>query len=177
MRHGRLALLVLAAFFRTATGWALDAEVKLDAELNGRVSELIQLHRYADAKETAKKAVESFSAAYGMRHAGTAMSLRNLALCHTRLGEYAEAEPLYLKAVTIREQVYGPKNPHTLETLGELADLYEKAGTYEKAELVLKRVLAVQDLWGEKNVGRARTMERLGWFIQEWSDLKRRIRC
>jgi tetratricopeptide (TPR) repeat protein len=158
----RQALLVLAAFLQALVGSALEEAVPLEKALNERVLQLLKLHRFEEAKETARTAVEKFSSTFGRRYAATATSLRNLALCHSFLREYAEAEPLFLEAVEIREQLYGPKDIHTLETLGELADLYERAGAYPKAELVLKRVLAVQEPWGQKNVMRARTLQRLG---------------
>lgn len=153
---------VLAACLQTLSAPALEQAVPVEKALNERVIQLLRLHHFEEAKETAQKAVETFTATFGRRYAGTATSLLNLGICHSLLREFAEAEPRMLEAVEIREQLYGPKDIHTLEALSELADLYERGGSYAKAELVLKRVLAVQDLWGPKNVMRARTLQRLG---------------
>jgi tetratricopeptide (TPR) repeat protein len=161
LRRASLALVAVTTIVPISTQ-ALEQEVKLEPQLNQRVDQLLHLHRYAEAMETAKIALERFSAAFGMRHAETATCLRNLAVCHTRLRKFPEAEPLYLQAVSIQEQIYGPKDPHTLETMGELAEHYERAGEFRKAEELLKRVLAVQDRWGTGHVARLRSLERLG---------------
>lgn len=114
------AILAIAIHALAARG--IDRAVPLEPDLNGRVLQLLDLHRYGEALQVALKTVEEYETTFGVRHGGTATSLRNLAVCYSRLREYSKAEPYYLRAVEIREQIYGPKDVHTVDTLGELAD-------------------------------------------------------
>jgi tetratricopeptide (TPR) repeat protein len=150
----------LTLIFTSAGTKAGDKVVPIES--NQRVALLMEAHRYADAIELATQTLEQFAAAVGERHEGTAMCLRNLAQCYTRIGEFAKAEPLYLRAIAIRQQVYSPKDVHTVETMGELADNYERDQEYGKAEELLQKMLEIQKPWGETHVGKARTFERLG---------------
>ncbi|HEX9564740.1 MAG TPA: tetratricopeptide repeat protein [Gemmatimonadaceae bacterium] len=106
-------------------------------------------------------------AVYGDRHAGTAMSLSDLALATERV-DPIEADSLMQEALTIMEAVHGTRHASTLGIMNNLAGLRRDRGAYREAAPLYRQVLALRrELYPDESGGQAYALYGLGLSLAE----------
>jgi tetratricopeptide (TPR) repeat protein len=121
------------------------------------ISESVQLSgqgRYADAVETAGRALKSAEETLGPEDPGVATALNNLAEFQMMAAfvsrdaaalarAAAAAEPLHARALAIREKAFGIRNSFTLASMINLARTYSLERRYDDAEATYKRAQGI----------------------------------
>jgi tetratricopeptide (TPR) repeat protein/CHAT domain-containing protein len=114
-------------------------------KLNGRVVELYQQGKYAEALTAAQEALKEADATFGAKDPRFATSLNNLAEIYREQGKYSEAEPRFQRALEIREKALGPNHPDVAQTLSNLGAVYQGQGKYGAAESRYQRALEIEE--------------------------------
>jgi len=112
---------------------------------NGRLVQLYQQGRYADATDLGKTVLADRERLLGPEHPDTALSLNSLAELYREQANYAAAEPLYQQALKIFEKTFGSEHPNTARSLNNLAILYYAQGNYAAAEPLYQRALKIHE--------------------------------
>jgi CHAT domain-containing protein/tetratricopeptide (TPR) repeat protein len=112
--------------------------------------------------------------ARGTMHPDYAISLNNLALVYSGMGELARAEPLYRQALEITKQALGEKHPDCATKLSNLAEVYRKMGEQARAEPLYQQALEIlKDSRGDRHPDYALTLSNLGLLYKSMEDYTR----
>ena len=128
------------------------------------ISESTRLYgqgRFAEAIETAQRALESAEKNLGPDHPNVALALNNLAefrqvaaLVSKDQAAFekavAAAEPLHKRAFEIRGRTLGPQHSFTLASMVNLARTYSLQRRYDEAETLYKRALGILSELGSR---------------------------
>jgi tetratricopeptide (TPR) repeat protein len=88
----------------------------------------------------------------GEKHSEIAISLNNLGMTYSQLGNHEKALELKEAALNMRKELYGKKHPYIANSLSNLSNTYEALGEYDKA--IEKRSEAFEmrlELFGENH--------------------------
>jgi tetratricopeptide (TPR) repeat protein len=121
------------------------------------IRESVQLSgqgRYAQAVETAERALKSAEETLGPEDPGVATALNNLAEFQQMAAFVSRdqaalakavdaAEPMQKRALAIREKTLGPRHSFTLTSMINLARTYSLQRRYDDAEALYKRVQSI----------------------------------
>ncbi len=78
----------------------------------------------------------------GAEHLLTSISIHNLGLLLSCLGQYDEAERYLKRALHIRKQNLDPQHRLIAESLHAMGQIYMRGGRYAEAEPLLRQALA-----------------------------------
>lgn len=117
-----------------------------------------------------KRSVDFFEK-YHPNIADYGISLNNLALLYSDMGDYMLAEPLYKQSLEINKKVLGVEHPYYVMSLNNLGILYYESGDYKSAELLYKQALEITKITlGEEHPDVASSLNRLGVLYSEMGD-------
>ena len=153
------------AFFAVVFAWLFAGCAQLAyGQHNQLVNESVRLYgqgRFAEAIETAERALKSAKETLGPEHLDVATALNNLA----EFGQVAAivakdevayrkamavAEPLHKRALAIREKALGLRHSLTLASMVNLARIYAQQRHYGEAETLYKRALEILNEMGPR---------------------------
>lgn len=123
-------------------------------QLIGESTRLYGQGRFAEAVETAQRALESVEKNLVPDHANVALALNNLAEFRQVAAlvskdpaafekAVAAAQPLHKRAFEIREKTLGAQHSFTLASMVNLARTYSLQRRYDEAEALYKRALGI----------------------------------
>jgi CHAT domain-containing protein len=113
--------------------------------LTGKVSELSQAGKFAEAAPLAQQGLAMAEKNLGSNNPIVAGWLNNLAGIYVAQGRYADAELLYGRSLDIWKNVVGPDDPEVATSLNNLAGVYAAQGRYDDAGLLVKQSLAIRE--------------------------------
>jgi CHAT domain-containing protein len=118
---------------------------------------------YAEALDTAEKAMAVTVREFGPEHERTGIQTYSLGFIAEAAGKLADAERHYRRSVSIRDKVYGVDSAGSAQAVEKLANVILRQGRTEEAETLMKRVLKVRtDLVGNQHAFTASARADLG---------------
>ena len=132
---------------------------------NQLINESVRLYgqgRFAEAIESADRALKSAEESLGPEHPDVATALNNLAEFRqvaavvskdevAYRNAIAIAEPLHKRALAIREKTLGLQHSATLASMVNLARVHGQQRHYDEAEVLYKRALGILNEMGPRN--------------------------
>ncbi len=99
---------------------------------------------YKEAVKWAGRIAEYHKERYGEEHSDTLITLSNLAVTYSKLGDYSKALELEEKVYASQCKILGEEHPSAMTTLSNLAYTYVEVGDYRKALELQEKVYALR---------------------------------
>lgn len=133
-----------------AVAGALPANDALHAEvLRRKATVLTAQGRFAEAVETASRALALAERAYGPEHPEVARIFSNLGVFYNELGDNEASIRASLRGLAIRQKLFGPGHPDLARSYNTLANAYSDLRRFEEAQIYQERAYAIfRDSYG-----------------------------
>ncbi len=128
-----------AAASRVPDDWEVQAELSTDDAFVA-----LRRRKYKDALLGFEKALTLQEEHLGPQHPAVAMTLNNLGVTYTGLGEYENAIARYERSLTLHQSLEGAEHPNTASAEHNLAHVLRKQGRYSEAAEHYQHVLKVR---------------------------------
>ena len=143
-------VLLLLLFF--VTGSSAVEKQETWEEVNTRATGLYKEQHFIKAGRVARYAVELARKLPAEEREKLAISLGNLSMIATHLGNFGEAENAAKEELEIREQLHGKENVEPLKAWNHLAIIYTMAQKPDDAEFCLERIISIcEQLYGAQS--------------------------
>ncbi len=140
-------ILLLLLFFSLGSVWAGEGESWQEA--NDRATGLYKEQKFIKAAGAARHAVELARKLPQPEREKLAISLGNLSMIATHLGNFGEAEEAAKEELGLREQLHGRESVDALKAWNHLAIIYTMAQKPDDAEFCLEKMVTLcESLYG-----------------------------
>ncbi|MES1240767.1 MAG: serine/threonine-protein kinase [Acidobacteriota bacterium] len=133
-----------------AVAGALPTNDALHAEVLRRKATVFSAQgRFAEAVQTASRALALAERAYGPEHPEVARIFSNLGVFYNELGKNEASIQASLRGLAIRQKLFGPGHPDLAKSYNTLANAYSDLRRFEEAQIYQERAYAIfRDSYG-----------------------------
>ena len=152
-------------------------DVELEAHLLADLGAImLELGDAQSAHKLGEKALSLRRALFGDEHIDTAISLSNVASCHSGLGNNQRALELGEQALEIQRKLFGEENPETARSLDNLSGYYNDLRKHQHALKLGEQALTIRrKLYGEEHPETALSLGNISVYYAGLWDFKRAL--